>query len=368
VKYEYIKFAESTLIPCIRTGLKAENQGARRSFIQLICEVAKNFSNETSPYFHGDLNILIHDNEPDIDFFMNLLHVQVHRRTRAVIRLRKILETHDESNNESSCSLSTLTLTSILLPLLLHPIYECILKEDENFAVEATTTIGIIARKLPKGKYQRFLWSTLLKFCRYPNKERLFLALICSLIDAFHFKIERSMWEQDVQKQVKENDRRGPNAHSENTFFLFKIIPKIEGLLVKKAPTGSKVSSSLRCQLVLPLMKLLQKISEEMLESKFSRYISLLCDALKCRESDERDQARSALAKVATSFDLKFIPSILREVAVTLTEGYQLHVRAACLHSILISLVQSLENDLSINHIRFHIDNSLPAMMVRPIF
>ena len=81
----------------------------------------------------------------------------------------------------------------ILLPLLMHPIYEASSKDDENNAI---STIGVLAGRLPLGKYQRLLWSTLLQINRQPSRERHLISLICILIDAFHFEIDHSLWDQ----------------------------------------------------------------------------------------------------------------------------------------------------------------------------
>ena len=366
-----IEFARTIIIPCIRTGLKTDIQGARKHYIQLIYEISRKFSSYSSIHFHGDLNSLINENEPDLDFFLNYVHVQMHRRTRAFVRLRKILNAQNESTLEeqqSTCHLSTSTIVQILLPLLMHSIHEASSKEDENHALEAISTIGVLARKLPLGKYQRFLWSTILQIHRHPSKERYLLTLISTLLDAFHFHVDHLLWDHNTQIEVCVQTANFPKARSELAFLKSKIIPKIEAHLVKKCTTGSNRSSIVRCQLLTSLTKLFEKLSERLLESKFPHLLGLLCDALKNRESDERDQARIALTRLTASLDMKYIPVILRELSITLTEGYQLHVRAACLHSILVSLVETHRGRESNNEediLRFHFDNSLPAMMVR---
>jgi U3 small nucleolar RNA-associated protein 20 len=85
-------------------------------------------------------------------------------------------------------------------------------------------------------------------------------------------------------------------------------------------------------------MKLFQKLPRKNFEAKAPRLLTVICDSLKSRESDARDLARSTLAKVAIEISLDFLPDVLRELTVTLKEGYQLHVRAATVQTILLEL------------------------------
>lgn len=75
-----------------------------------------------------------------------------------------------------------------------------------------------------------------------------------------------------------------------------------------------------------------------MFRAQLPRLITVICDALKSRESDSRDVARETLGKIAIEIDIAYLADIVRELAVTLTQGYQLHVRAATLHTILLKL------------------------------
>jgi U3 small nucleolar RNA-associated protein 20 len=45
------------------------------------------------------------------------------------------------------------------------------------------------------------------------------------------------------------------------------------------------------------------------------------------------------MAKMVLDMDLKYLADVIREVAITLTEGYKLHVRSAMVHSILLELL-----------------------------
>ena len=88
--------------------------------------------------------------------------------------------------------------------------------------------------------------------------------------------------------------------------------------------------------------------------------------ALKSRDSDCREVARDTLAKMMASLGENHLNLILRHLATTLTEGYQLHVRSATLHSILLSLsnvyiIPQFESDDKVKCLSF--DQCIPAKM-----
>lgn len=113
-------------------------------------------------------------------------------------------------------------------------------------------------------------------------------------------------------------------------------------------------------------MKLFQKLPVDTFESKLPKLITVVCNALKNKDSNERDVARDTLSKMAVSLDMKYLPLILSEMSVSLSEGYKLHVRSAALHSILVAIskvyqqpkVESIDEIVSIPF-----DRCVPAMM-----
>lgn len=70
------------------------------------------------------------------------------------------------------------------------------------------------------------------------------------------------------------------------------------------------------------------------------------------------------MAKIVSGMDLKYLSDVVRELAITLNEGYKLHVRSAVIHSIL----QELEPAHGLSQPKSEVqsssfDNTIPAMM-----
>ena len=93
--------------------------------------------------------------------FLNITHIQIHRRARALSRLRKLLSMTASSSSEDGtttlalCPFSIQSLSNVLLPLAMHPIYDSNAKEEETYALEAIATVGAIAKHLPWGEISK---------------------------------------------------------------------------------------------------------------------------------------------------------------------------------------------------------------------
>lgn len=320
------KLLEGCLVPLIRSGLSSRSESARRFFLLLLKEVAQCNKSSPSPNLYGDLSCLIREDEPDLDFFQNITHVQIHRRARALQRLRKLLIV--DSENLTPVPLSLQSLSNVLLPLATHPIYESKTKLDESFALEGIATVGAIARHLSWSKYSAVLWTHLTQFERHAEQEKYLIGLICAIIDGFHF---------DVVSLT--TDDGGDHEESTNSVWRAlenRIIPKVEDLLLKDKV--EKKGGILRPSVVLALHKLIHKLPMNLFEAKLPRLLAVICDALRNRDSNARDVARTSLAKMVVEMDMAYLADVTRELASSLTEGYKLHVRNATLHTILLEI------------------------------
>lgn len=145
-----------------------------------------------------------------------------------------------------------------------------------------------------------------------------------------------------------------------------RIIPKVETLLQKEKQDnrGSK-SKGIRPSVVLALVKLFQKLPTQTFESKLPQLIKIITTTLKNKDSNDRDVARETMAKIASSLDLKYLPLILSDLSVTLSHGYQLHVRAATLHSMLVAIsgVYKLSGNFADGATSLPFDRCVPAML-----
>ena len=374
----WTKLIETSLVPCLKKGLKTKNINTRRFFLLLISTIAKSFSFYDSPHLYGDLTKLIRDDDPDLDFFLNITHLQIHRRSRALLRLRKMLSMDEEEQGIKGEKFCSQTFSNILLPVAMHPVYDCSSKSEESYVLESIATVGSICKHLPWNKYQNTLWTILTQISRFPEKESQLTALLCSVIDAYHFSIEvndgsetnTSVCESTESIVNNCDDEKSETLNGHQNVAIWnalnnKLIPKIESLLVKeRIERGKDVEKVLCAPIALALIKLFQKLPNHIFVSKLPGILTAVCGSLKNKESNDRDKARETLSKISTSIDIKYLGDIIRELAVVLKGGYQLHVRAATLHSILLSISQTYQRPEQISEERLlPFDSCVPAMM-----
>ncbi|KAG7361182.1 DRIM down-regulated in metastasis family protein [Nitzschia inconspicua] len=352
----WMKLVESAVVPSARRGLESRDGQVRRYCTLLVREITKCFQDSSSTYVCSDLWRFCDEENSDLDFFLGVTHVQIHRRARAFRRLRKTLTDATESQNEPS--LSSQSLVNVLIPLTLHPLYESKTASEEGLALEAIATLGALSRQLSWSKYNNILWSLLTQFDRHPDQERYLVGAMCAMIDSFHFELfVHGETNGNEDPQTKTSVCRS----LEN-----RIIPKMESIVTKESTdkSGNRIKS-LRPSIILALTKLFQKFPESYFESKLSNIFAVICDVLRSRDSNSRDVARTTLSKIVCSIDLKYLGDVVRELAVSLTEGYKLHVRAATLHTILLELNNLNESALIISGASSTLpfDRCIPAMM-----
>ena len=62
------RILETSMMPFVRSGLLSKIGALHRFFVQILCEVSRNFSTSPIPSYCGDLSILIRDDDAEQDF------------------------------------------------------------------------------------------------------------------------------------------------------------------------------------------------------------------------------------------------------------------------------------------------------------
>lgn len=397
----WLKIMEKTFMTQIKSNLTTANDTTRKYLIMLIAGISDNFKNCDSddpsadvesinpnprPKLHTDLNILRNKDDVEQDFFLNITHVQVHRRAKALSTLRKVLTPSTISITTASSLFSQQTLNAILLPLTLNPIMMAVnpltKNSSEAFILEAVATTGAISRHLSWKNYNSLLYTLVNKVSKFnstlgnksknsqqnnaKNYERYLIGTICSVLDGFHFDIiapseighDHSAEINELDQEEDEKlDTENKSGNSVWKALQKRILPKLESLLTKD--TRDKKNGSrqkvIRAPICLALLKLIQKLPELEFEKRFPRLLLVICTSLKNRDSNVRDLSRNTLSKMFVgiknsedgdssgspstgSLDLKYFGTVIHQLAANLSEGYQLHVRSKTLHSVLLAL------------------------------
>ncbi|GMH64213.1 hypothetical protein TL16_g03915 [Triparma laevis f. inornata] len=320
----WLRVLETSVLPVMKNGIMSKIDSTRKSFILAFRSLASTFGSKGShpnsnPLLFGDLESLIKEDD-EVDFFFNITHVQVHRRARALQKLRKELEGMNE--DERKVRFGGPSLSNFLAPVCTHPIFEASKSTDEAAALEGGATLGAVAKYMKWGAYSATLGLFFTQIPRHQEVERYLVAAMCKVLDNFNFDLGES-------GSVAMNG-------------IEKLMERIEKLLYVEAKdkAGSR-TKTMRAAVALALLKLYQKLPTAAFEYKFENLVLSVCRELKSKESNSRDIARATLGRMSVAAGLENFGVVLKNLEVTLGEGYQLHVRSAALHTCVLALSQN---------------------------
>lgn len=101
-----------------------------------------------------DIASLINEQDPELDFFQNVTHVQLHRRARALRRVSAALS----GERKTQWVPTQASIVHILLPLALHPIYEASKGSQlDTLLPDSLAALEALAKRLPWSYFAQLL-------------------------------------------------------------------------------------------------------------------------------------------------------------------------------------------------------------------
>ncbi|KAK3258034.1 hypothetical protein CYMTET_32905, partial [Cymbomonas tetramitiformis] len=166
------------IFPVVTTALKHEMLYVRSEHLEVLRRLG-----QTLPEMFPELQQLL-DKDPEVDFFYNVTHVQMHRRVRALRKLQKVcLEK----------ALSRGVLMSVFVPLLSSIVVEIQTNDKKstdtqaNLVEMAVQGLAAAAGCLPWAPYFQILTKYLRMIKSKPEYSKVATHIVCGLIDSFHF-------------------------------------------------------------------------------------------------------------------------------------------------------------------------------------
>ena len=289
-------FAEIVL-PGIKRSMNSTEKSKRAVAIYLVGYLAK-----TQPHYAPGLSILSKI-DSETDFFINITHLQSHRRSRALTQL-KVASTSLE------CHLSTIL--DYYIPIVLT----CLADPVSNVAATAVSVVRQISSKLPWPVFKDILRKISRKIFSSSRQNGAYLHAFASVLENLgHFL----------------------NLEDEGKFLdLFKeFYPK----LMKLLPDGENEMGSNKKEvspaLLLSCAHLISFIPEHEMKIQLHRLTSLLCTSLVDRSQGVRDTARVSLSNIARVLGATHVPYIIGILRTRLLNGFQLHVLGSITYDIL---------------------------------
>lgn len=363
---------ESLVMPCVRASLRSTDENARRGFVSLLGALADyHQAFKGLAFVPADLVLARNKEDPEADFFYNITHIQAHRRRRALQRLGALMDAMsyktsaqtEEQAEEDPQWFSNSTVNGIILPLVLHFIYENQTKSQESLRNEAAACVGSAAGLLSWSHYLSLLRRLLKSIDGHVEMESDIILSICSVIDHFHFEAPGAAteWRANKDKNVEAASVEEQEASSKVQDNMEKqVLPMLYAYVFKSAE-GKKSSKSkddngestslsaeavsVRVPLALAVVKVLRRLHADTFHRELPKLLLRFANLLKSKDEAVRVSARSTLVKVAVELGARFLLPIVEELRHTLRDGYMVHVLSFTVHALLEKLPEMLQAD-----------------------
>ncbi|KAL3460241.1 armadillo-type protein [Aspergillus heterothallicus] len=324
------------VLPAIQGGMRQKSDLVRAEFVQVLGHLVKLNPDCQSVQ---DMRVLLVGDDEEASFFNNILHIQQHRRLRALRRLAS-----ESANGKIQAS----NVSTIFLPLIEHFVFDD-QGEDENAhnqVAEAVITIGILGESLDWNQFRAIFRRYRSYMQSKSEMEKSVLKLLGRMSDALsnamgqftaskaEAQVENGDDAMDVSESPKSTLARSiPSASKVSNELITGFIPNLTDFIHHK----NEAQMSLRLPAAVTVIKLLKLLPEQDMAVRLPTVLLDVCSILKSKSQDSRDTARKALNDIALLLGPSYIGYILKELRHTLKRGYQLHVLSFTVHSILVA-------------------------------
>lgn len=336
---EFKSLVDGVLLPSLQYGLRHRSELVRTEFVSALGYFVKLNPNKPAV---SDMQVLLAGDDEEASFFNNVLHIQQHRRLRALRRL---------ATEAAHGKLQASNISTIFIPLNEHFVFDDEADESaHNLTAEAVTTIGALAEWLDWNQFRA-------NFRRYrgymqskPDLEKSVLKLLGRMADALTSAVNQ----MDSSENTTEDAMDGvePSVPSKSTLAetipsASKVATELTGqfipFLTQFVHHKEESQMSLRLPAAVTTIKLLKLLPEHDMAIRLPSVLLDVCSILKSRAQDSRDVARKTLNDVALLLGPAYFGYILKELRNTLARGYQLHVLSFTVHSVLVATTDKFE-------------------------
>lgn len=307
----------------LKKGLRSKHELVCAELVSVIAYSIKQLP--TLPVLQ-DMVPLLANGDEEVNFFNNIFHIQIHRRSRA---LRRLSDHCDNGELKSS------TLYDIFVPIIDHYIGDPSL--DHLLVNEAIGALGHVAQNLIWSRYYSLVQAYMKAVKEKGPAEKINLRALVAILDGFHFAME-----DVVAVSVGEEDE----ADATNSVAMTKVkiadavntrlLPSLLQFMEKREET----EDTLRLPISVGIVKVALHLPREKQQPQISRLITILCQALRSRSSETRDMTRDVICKIIVIVGPQYLGDVVKELRVALTRGPQLHVLATTCHSLVHHITQ----------------------------
>ncbi|KAF8670965.1 hypothetical protein HU200_050235 [Digitaria exilis] len=258
------------------------------------------------------------------DFFHNITHLQAGKRSKALSLFRQGIK---ENNFSEDITMK------VFVPLFFNMFSDVKAGKGEQVRDVCLDTLSAVAAKVQWEHYRTILTRCFRELNLKPDKQKIILRLICSVLDAFHFMKPANdvLGSSDVTSEDTDSSLTFSltTVSSDKQDYLRKVVfPQVQKLL---GADPEKVNVNIN----LVALKILKLLPVDYFESQLSSIIHRICNFLKNRLESIRHEARSALAASLKELGIGYLQFVVEILRAILKRGFELHVLGYTLHYLL---------------------------------
>ncbi|KAJ4375289.1 U3 snoRNP protein [Neocucurbitaria cava] len=343
---EFKEFVSAAIIPGIQHGVREPSELVRIEFLAVLEHLVKTH-HDWAPV--ADLHILLSEDE-EASFFSNVLHIQGHRRLRALRRLAA-----------NASHLRGVNIYHIMIPLLEHFVFN---KADDEGADsllgETIKTLTALTEGLEWPQFRSLLKRYIGYLTSKEDLQKAIIKLIAGLMDGLNLsgrakgyvtalhpghndlpasEITDDAVTMDVDLPLSTLAKTLPQQEKLTKDLVDSFLPNLIEFLHKK----DEATVSLRVPIAIAVAKVLLVLPPREIETRLPAVLLDICYILKSRAQESRDMSRNTLSDIATLMGPGYLGFILKALRTALQRGYQLHVLSFTLHHILVKLADQMK-------------------------
>lgn len=213
---------------------------------------------------------------------------------------------------------------NVFAPLFFSMLLDLKDGKDEHVRAACMEALASVCVHMEWKSYYALLSRCFREMRKNTNKQKVLVRLVCAVLDQFHFS-------QPVSSQAGEEFLVGVSADNMNEIrsCLHKtLLPKIQKLMTSD-------TDSINVNISLAAVKILKLLPGNIMDTQLPTVTNKICNSLKSRSENIRDEARTALAACLKELGLEYLQYVVKVLRATLKRGYELHVLGYTLYFIL---------------------------------
>ena len=320
---------QEILLPAFEKGLKEPSETTRADSVGLLGVLVQYLHNAPDLL---DMKVLLVGGDAEASFYNNILHIQQHRRLRAIRRL--VSDAEDGALQGKSIS-------RYFLPLLERFVFDS--GEDENTLTLKGQAILAISSLLKWVEWTSFKAT----FSRYRGlmgskvlKDKDVIKLLNGAIDALS---SASIQSRSSTSEASPSLCRLSSTIPSETMLAKELRAQLIPKLIEYIKHNDEAQASLRLPASVVAVKAILMLPPEEAAFMIPGVLLDVCNVLRSRDQQIRDDARSTLAEVSLLLGPRYLHLVVKELRTALTRGYQVHVLTYTMHKLVITMVPQLE-------------------------